>query len=239
VVVCLSDKAPALKVAGAQITVDPVHKSVTIPCRIAPRKLPTLKEIYPLEVVGCWPTPQGQKAHETVVVFDVKPSEIHKAMESLGCKAGRPWQTEGDRATGTPVEISLLVPGFDGKPRKIAIEKAMVEPKTGKPLPKLNWLFTGSVMRQPNPDKPDLVYGADMTGTLITIFPVTADTVFQTDLTMKEEPIFKLETNKNLLPEEEAPVQLLIEVKDAQGGSAASAAGAAGAVKVSGTGGVK
>jgi hypothetical protein len=30
---------------------------------------------------------------------------------------------------------------------------------------------------------------------------------------MKEEPLLKLETNKNLLPEEGTPLQLVIQVK--------------------------
>ena len=68
-------------------------------------------------------------------------------------------------------------------------------------------------MRQPDPDKPAKVYGADLTGTLITIFPVTDETVFQTNLTMKEESLLKLETNKNVLPAEGTPVKLRIELK--------------------------
>ena len=54
------------------------------------RKLPTLTQIYPLEVVACYPAPQGQKAHETVVTFEVKPSEVAKALESFGLKPGKP-----------------------------------------------------------------------------------------------------------------------------------------------------
>ena len=48
--------------------------------------------------------------------------------------------------------------------------------------------------------------------TLISIFPVTNQTVFQTNLTMKDEPYLKLETDKNLLPKEGTPVKLIIEV---------------------------
>src|SRR5262245_66638349 len=72
------------------IAVDKDKKTITVPCKIAPRKLPNLNEIYPIEVIACWPAPKGQKAHETVVVYDAKPSEIHKAVESLGLKAGKP-----------------------------------------------------------------------------------------------------------------------------------------------------
>jgi hypothetical protein len=75
---------------GPTIIADKANKTITIPCKIAPRKLPNLKQIYPLEVVATWPAPKGQKAHETVVVFDVKPSDVHKALENFGLKAGKP-----------------------------------------------------------------------------------------------------------------------------------------------------
>ena len=51
------------------------------------------------------------------------------------------------------------------------------------------------------------------TGTLITLFPVTDETVIQSQLTMKDEPELKLETDKKLLPREGAPAKLIIEVK--------------------------
>ena len=54
---------------------------------------------------------------------------------------------------------------------------------------------------------------ADLTGTLIAIFPVTDDTVFQTDLTMKDEGMLKLEIADNVLPKEGTPLKLVIEVK--------------------------
>lgn len=213
-VVCLSDKGPSLAAGrGSVVTVDKVKRTVTIPCKVAARKLPTLKEIYPLEVVACWPSPQGQKAHETVVVFDAKPSDIHKALMELGLRPGAPARGEGQSASGPEVGIYLSLPGVTGKPRLVPIEKAMVDRRTAKPMPNLKWVFTGSVVSQPDPEKPDRVYAADMTGTLISIFPVTDETVFQTNLTMKEEPLLKLDTNKNLLPEEGTAMELVIQAK--------------------------
>ncbi len=94
----------------------------------------------------------------------------------------------------------------------------MLDPKTGKKMNKsvMQWRFTGSVMSQPDPNKPETVYGADLTGTLISIFPVTNQTVFQTNLTMAEEKFLKLETDKKLLPKEGTPVKLIIEVPAAK-----------------------
>src|SRR5215207_5822481 len=71
------------------ITVDAEKRSVAIDAKIAPRKLEHLKgEVYPIEVIASWPHPRGKKAHETVVTIEAKPSDIHKALEGLGLKAG-------------------------------------------------------------------------------------------------------------------------------------------------------
>ncbi len=213
-VVCLSDQAGiGAGNPAAKIIVDLQKKTITIPARIAPRKLAYLKEIYPLEVVACWPHPLGQKAHETVVNFDARPSDIHKALVAMGLRPGRPARGEGQASSGPEVDIFLVIPGIDGKPRSVPLEKAMVDPRTGKPIPKLRWIFTGSTYRQPDPDKPARVYAADLTGTLISIVPVTDETVFQTNLTMKEEPLLKLEDNVDILPGEGTPVELVIAVR--------------------------
>ena len=88
----------------------------------------------------------------------------------------------------------------------------MVDIATGKPLKALKWRFTGSVMVKPDPNKDEQVYGGDRSGTLIVIFPVTNETVFQTNLTMTEEKFVKLETDKKLLPKEGTPVKLILEI---------------------------
>jgi len=194
------------------IAVDKEKKTVTIACKIAPRKLPNLNDIYPIEVIASLAAPKGQKAHETVVTFDGKPSDIHKAVESLGLKPGKPAKGEGATPEGPKVVVLLELPGPGGVSRRVPIERALVDKKTGKQLPKLEWRFTGSIMKQPDPEKPDKVYGADLTGTLISIFPVTDETVFQTNLTMKEEPLIKIETNTTVLPAVGTDVKLIIQV---------------------------
>src|SRR5204863_895682 len=116
-----------------------------------------MAQSYPGEVIACWPeSKNGQNAHEAVVVFDINPSEVHKALESFGLKAGKPAQGEGEKAVGPEVKVSLELP--DGK--VVPIEKTLVDKKTGKPMPTLKWYFTGSVMTQPNPEKDEKVYGA-------------------------------------------------------------------------------
>lgn len=205
----VKDDAPAKGLA-----VDKAKKTITIDCAIAPRKLANLDRIYPIEVIACWPHPKGQKAHETVVtISDMKPSHVHKAIEELGLKPGKPAKREGERASGPEVKLYLEFPGTDGKVKKLTFEQILVNIKTGGPIQDLKWHFTGSAMKNPDPEKDDQVYGADLSGTLITVFPVTDDTVLQAHLTLKEEAETKMEIAKDLLPKEGTPVKLIIEVK--------------------------
>ena len=200
--------------SSAPLSVDKEKKEIVIACKVAPRKLPNLQEIYPIEVIATWPAPKGQKAHETVVAIEnVKPSEVHKALEELGLKPGKPTREAGRKPEGPEVAVLLELPGIEGKVQRISIEQIMVQIKTGKPAPALKWHFTGSVMREPDPEKDDKVYGADLTGTFLAIFPVTDDTVLQSHLSTEEEKSLKLETNTKLLPKEGTAVKLILQAK--------------------------
>lgn len=198
------------------IVVDKDAKTVTIPAKMAPRVVyKEKKEPYPLEVIATWPHPKGKKAHETIVTFDesIKPSDIAKALESLNLKPGAPVMGEGE-PKGPALKIYFLVPDSTGLEKKVTIDKAMIDPKNGKTFPaKVEWRFTGSAMTQPDPNKKDEVYGADFSGTLIAIFPVTKETVFQTSLQIENEKFMKLEVNTKVMPKEGTPVKLVLEAK--------------------------
>src|SRR5262249_45995175 len=184
------------------IAVDKDKRTITVDAKMAPRKLPNLQEVYPIEVIACWGhthKPAGKKAHETIVTIECKPSDIHKALQDLGLKPGTPVMGESKaRPQGPEVNLFLEFEA-DGRAKRVPIERTLIDPKTKKPMPKVKWRFTGSVPSKPDPTKDETVYGADLTGTLISIFPVTNETVFQTNLTMEEEKYLKLETNKDLL----------------------------------------
>jgi hypothetical protein len=203
--------------ASSGIKVDKDKRTVTIDCKVAPRKMddPRYQKPdglpYPIEVIACWPFPKGQKAHETVITFDVKPSEVHKALEELGLKPGTPSGGQ-EEPKGPEVNIYLDLPRTGGEFRRVPIEKTIVDRETGKPMPKFHWRFTGSVMTKPDPTKDETVYGADLTGTLICVIPVTNQTVFQTSLTLKDEKYIRPETDPKVLPAIGSPVKLVIEV---------------------------
>lgn len=189
--------APA---GAAELEIDKEKRTIVVPAKVAPRKIddPAYKEVYPLEVIATYPFPKGKKAHETVVTFDVKPSQVHQALLSLGLKPGKPAKGLQEPQSGPEVLLFLdLTPGKGG--RRVPVEQFLVDRKTGKAMPRVRWLFTGSSMIRTDPDKP-VVFGADETGTLITIFPVTSETVFQSSLSLKDEKYVKLEASPKLPP---------------------------------------
>jgi hypothetical protein len=196
----------------AAVVVDKEKRTVTVPAKVAPRKLEHLKgEVYPIELIAGWGHPKGKKAHEIVVAIDVNPSEVHKGLEALGLKAGRPAKGPDSKAEGPAVLVYFEVPE-GGTSRKVAMEKVLIDPKSKKQAPKMTFRFTGSSLTAPDPTKPDdKKYGADLTGSLITLFPVTDEVVIQTDWTMKEEKYLKLDVNPEALPKEGGPVRLVIE----------------------------
>ena len=203
------------------IKVDKEKKTVTVDAKVAPRQLPHLDQVYPIEVIACWGYVKdakpgdkvGKKAHETVVTIDVMPSDVAAAMESLALKPGKPAVGEDAKAEGPEVNIYIDVPQGDGPPKRLPLDKVLVDPKTNKPMPKgVKFKFTGSAPSAAEPGKPAKAFGADNTGSLIMLFPVDAETVFQSTLTMKEEKYLKLEVKKDTLPKEGQPVKLVLEV---------------------------
>jgi hypothetical protein len=204
------------------VVVDAAKKTVSISAKVAPRKLEHLKgEVYPIELIACWAHPKGKKAHETVVTIEADPSEVHAGLVQLGLKPGKPARgeakKEGDPAPkgeGPEVNVFVEVPDGAGGTKRLGMEKILMDPKTKKAPPKMTFIFTGSVLTAVDPNKPDAKkYGADVTGSLITLFPVTDEVVLQTGWTMKEEKFLKLEVRPDVLPKEGEPVKLVIEAK--------------------------
>ena len=202
------------------VSVDMVRRAVLIDAKVAPRKLPNLDKVYPIELVAGWGAPKGKKAHEIVVAIDGDPSDVHKGLEKLGLKPGKPAKggplKDGDpfpKADGPIVNVYFEVPDGAGGHRKVAVEKVLIDPATKKPPPKMTFVFTGSALTAPDPNKPDdKKYGADLTGSLICLFPVTDEVVVQTTWTLKEEKYLKFDVNPDALPKEGSAIKLVIEV---------------------------
>jgi len=219
-----STSAQEKNVAPGGVRVDETRRALIVDAKVAPRKLPNLDKVYPIELVAGWGAPKGKKAHEIVVSVDVNPSEIHKGLEKLGLKPGKPAKggpsKDGDpfpKAEGPVVNVYFEVPAGAGGARKVTLEKVLIDPATKKPPPKMTFVFTGSALTAPDPNKPDdKKYGADLTGSLICLFPVTDEVVLQTTWTMKEEKYLKFDVNAAALPKEGNAIKLVIEVPAGQ-----------------------
>jgi hypothetical protein len=188
--VAADDKLPA------GIAVDRDKKTVTIDAKVAPRKV--LEEVYPIEVIACWPYKK-----------DPKPGG------QLGAKPGKPGYGEDTPAEGPEVAVFIDVPQDGGTFKRLSLDKVLLDPKTKKPIPKsVRFKFTGSGPSKAAPGQPAKEFGADTSGSLIYIFPVDVETVFQSSLSMKDEKYLKLEVNKDVLPKEGEPVKLVIELSE-------------------------
>ncbi len=209
VVVCIGERAerPAL---AQGVHVDRERRRVSIDAAVAPRKLPHLDRVYPIEVLVT--RPDGKKAHETVLVTEVELSSVHRALESLGLVSGSPGL--GDKlGTGPEVKLFIEFLGPAGLTKRLDVARSVVDHKTGLPLGKtVRWRFTGSSLVRPDPEREEQVYGADFTGTLVTLFPVTRETVLQSSLGPEAEPLLDLEVASSLPPPGTA-VKLVIEAQ--------------------------
>src|SRR5713226_1797181 len=126
ILVTFGSARAADKEVAKGVRLDEEKRTVSVDCKIAPRKMEDPKFqgiIYPVEVIACWPYPKGQKAHETVVTIDVKPSEVHKALLGLGLQPGTPVMGESKTPPeGPEVNVYLQFPSPDGRQRRVPIE---------------------------------------------------------------------------------------------------------------------
>jgi hypothetical protein len=120
----------------AGIAIDKAKRTISIDAKIAPRKLPHLKEVYPIEVIASWPHPKGKKAHETVVTIEANPSAVHKALVDFGLKPGTPVMGgEKEEPKGPEVNVYLEIAGPDGEARRITIDRTRVSRARRWPSP--------------------------------------------------------------------------------------------------------
>jgi outer membrane protein assembly factor BamB len=207
-VICIGEEE-APEEAERGLAIDAARGRVIIDAVIAPRKLPHLERIYPIEVLAT--SPQGKKAHETVIATTVRPSSVHRALESLGLSPGRPG-VGAARGRGPEVRLLIEFTGPGGRRKELDAARAVIDRRTGLPLGRsVRWHFTGSIPVRPDPTGEEEVYGADFSGTLATFYPVTAETVLQSNLTMDDEVLLDLEVGPRL-PPVSSPAKLVIEV---------------------------
>ncbi len=90
----------------------------------------------------------SQHAYEALLVAFARPSDIHKALEFIGMKAGAPYDPRQLRMwpKGERVLVSLVSCGQGSVSTPLRIERLILDTKTGQTLPENGFVFTGSVM---------------------------------------------------------------------------------------------
>ena len=106
--------------------------------------------------------PDSGKDYEALAVGYVKPSDVHKALEFIGMKAGRPVDYMADKYWPKGERVLMTYEWEEkGKPRKARAEELIADTRTGKHLPVTGLIFTGSYLLQMEEGgKP--VYAADV-----------------------------------------------------------------------------
>lgn len=101
--------------------------------------------------------------YESIAVVKALPSHVHQALEFIGLPAGMPvdpkalrFWPRGERVIG---EIEWRE-GGTGTPRRVRLERTLIDTRTGKPLPEDGLVFTGSA-RVPDAAGTGTVYAAD------------------------------------------------------------------------------
>ncbi len=102
----------------------------------------------------------SQHGYEALSVSFAKPSDIHRALEFIGMKAGAPYNPQELRMwpKGERVLVSLAPQGSTSTPARI--ERLVMDTTTGAALPEAGFVFTGSV-RVPFEKGKGSEYGAD------------------------------------------------------------------------------
>lgn len=121
-----------------------------------------------LELVACSP---DSREHETLVVCDVKASEIHAALLLAGFNPGHPaiWSYEGGEAraiepTGDELDVRFVYEDDSGETRRVHPSDWIVHDVTGERPSERPFIFAGSRLVTYQGERR---YDADYTGTLI------------------------------------------------------------------------
>ncbi len=124
----------------------------------------------PLELIA---TVHSGKEHESIVVFEARPQNVHLALLMLGLEPGSPgtWEEKDGKAvpvpaTGSRVSVSLLIEK-DGKVQERPIHEFVHNPVTKKTMSDSVFVFAGSRIARPKTGEP--FYAADVAGNVISL----------------------------------------------------------------------
>lgn len=130
-----------------------------------------------LEQIACTP---GTREHESLVVADVVPSQVHAVLLLAGFEPGRPGRWEEvarddaggpprfvfDPPVGTALDVRFRWQDPAGHRHDVPASAWITDADAGRPFPRRPWIFGGSRMVRPG-TSPDTLYLADATGSLV------------------------------------------------------------------------
>lgn len=122
----------AKQLAQNEINFDPAKNTVSFKVR------PILRE-RPLEVIV---VNDGGPGHESLFRSNAKPSLVRLALLAMGLESGsKEPKAQGVGPQGSQVTMYISWPGL-AKPHRL--EEAILDIRTGKPMPNAKWVFAGS-----------------------------------------------------------------------------------------------
>ena len=102
--------------------------------------------------------------YESLAMAFAKPSAVHRALEFIGLKPGRPVNANAMQfwSKGERVFVSLTRAAGDPPEKAVRMESLLHDTRTGKPLAETGFAFTGSVQVPPEKARDVNRYGADL-----------------------------------------------------------------------------
>jgi len=118
------------------VTVDQTAGVVTIPARM---NAPTWSDVEYLAVA------ERGKDHESVVIVQAEPFHVNLACILAGLTGGPPLAQQGDPRVPQGSRVKLWMEWEqEGKAFKVPAEEFLWDRKTGKPMERTTWVYTGS-----------------------------------------------------------------------------------------------
>lgn len=172
-----------------------------------------------LEYLIC--TPQGS-THESLVVTEVRPSDIHFAMLLLGAKGAGlhapapedapPGQINGDYLKKAPelkgdvITLSARWKGRDGKPATTPLEDWVLNTSTKQAAPRGPWTYTGSMFSEN-------VFLAEQEGNIASLVTNPASLINNPRKGSKDDQVWVV--NEKSVPAVETALEITISIQPA------------------------
>ncbi|MFC1588083.1 YdjY domain-containing protein [Planctomycetota bacterium] len=164
----------------------------------------------PIELIAC--SPGSDKVHEVIVQVNCSPIDFHFAMTFIGFEHGKPAHLGEDGQMMLPVGpravIFLEWEDLSGQTKRYRFEDLILNIRTGKPMRRNGWTFTGSSFER-NPHSGKKVFLANEVKTLIATYHDRTAVLDNPSITGRDDSFF--EGNPLLLPEMGSKIRMIVK----------------------------